>query len=83
MDYRAVTWALQHSFKDAVHGGDHECAICKEAIDNESKELPCGHAFHLHCLRALLRSATGPARCPLCRATLVGGVQERVVGTWT
>lgn len=76
MDYRAVTWALQHSFKDATHNhsaGDHECAICKDAMGT-AKELPCGHVFHLHCLRALLQRsvAAGPARCPLCRAALVG-----------
>lgn len=39
----------------------------------EAKKLPCGHLFHVHCLRSWLeRQHT----CPTCRAPLLGSEDE-------
>ncbi|CAM0880382.1 unnamed protein product [Alopecurus aequalis] len=51
----------------AVAGGA-DCAVClSELADGDKvRELPnCGHAFHVECVDAWLRSRT---TCPLCRA---------------
>ena len=38
---------------------DGVCIICREDMSAEArnKKLPCGHVFHLHCLRCVLPSA--------------------------
>lgn len=44
--------------------GDATCIICREEM-SAAKKLPCGHFFHVHCLRSWLeRQQT----CPTCRA---------------
>eukprot|EP00798_Chlamydomonas_sp_ICE-L_P020709 gene20709-27518_t len=83
--YRAATHCLQHAFPDAVvqHlessgaeaavGGpmSHDCTICMEAM-TVAKQLPCGHCFHLACLRAWLQqSGSDNFSCPLCRQPLL------------
>lgn len=44
-----------------------ECAICYEYMHNSRSSvqvLPCGHAFHGHCLKQAFRYISN---CPLCR----------------
>ena len=65
--------------RDGDSGGDNGehrcCAICHDALfDDEQQDeqgtalLPCGHAYHRHCVTQwLLRSGT----CPVCRVALV------------
>uniref|UniRef100_A0A1D1ZX75 RING-type domain-containing protein n=1 Tax=Auxenochlorella protothecoides TaxID=3075 RepID=A0A1D1ZX75_AUXPR len=70
--YRRLTHQLQHSFpplpRECLAGRD--CAICMERLAS-ARALPCGHAFHLGCLRAWLQQARGgDFTCPLCRASL-------------
>ena len=48
-----------------------QCAICMERMA-AAKQLPCGHMFHLPCLRAWLQqSGTESFACPLCRTPLL------------
>jgi E3 ubiquitin-protein ligase synoviolin len=47
--------------------GDATCIICREEMSS-AKKLPCGHFFHVHCLRSWLeRQQT----CPTCRAPVL------------
>ena len=46
------------------------CAICREALST-AKVLPCGHMFHLVCLRDWLDQS---ATCPICRRPVAGEV---------
>jgi len=78
-----------------------ECAVCLQPMRWEPtegfqatqpgrrsapKRLPCGHVFHLHCLRSWLeQGGTDNYSCPICRASLSGsdrtdGLQEPEVG---
>ena len=41
-----------------------DCLICREGMDS-AKKLPCGHMFHLDCLRMWLQHQQS---CPLCRS---------------
>ncbi|KAJ8110476.1 hypothetical protein OPT61_g6697 [Boeremia exigua] len=50
-----------------------ECPICKDTYidkENEPVTTKCGHTFHSQCLRTWLKSPTGQATCPMCRAKL-------------
>ena len=47
--------------------GSNVCAICLEALDTNTANLPCAHTFHSQCLvDHLLKDKK--KRCPLCRA---------------
>lgn len=39
--------------KKELERADHTCIVCREdmAAIGRNKKLPCGHVFHLHCLR--------------------------------
>ena len=46
-----------------------ECAICLQSNfppENPLRELPCGHGYHLKCLRTL-NNTSEELRCPMCR----------------
>lgn len=46
---------------------DATCIICREEM-SAAKKLPCGHLFHIHCLRSWLeRQQT----CPTCRSSVL------------
>jgi len=48
--------------------GDYdECIICRDALAPGCKKLPCGHIFHLDCLRMWLHEKQD---CPTCRAEI-------------
>eukprot|EP00210_Caulerpa_lentillifera_P009419 g8980.t1 len=46
---------------------DNVCIICREemTMNTVNKKLPCGHVFHVHCLRSWLERQQN---CPTCRA---------------
>ena len=72
MRYMELTKNLDQRFDDAneeelAAAGD--CLICREAI-LQGKKLPCGHIFHLDCLRLWLQHQQS---CPLCRADIPSG----------
>lgn len=55
-------------------GVQPSCPICREDFkmhskigDNIATELPCGHLFHLFCLKPWLRKQS---LCPMCRFKL-------------
>ena len=47
------------------------CRLCEDRLDHEDLEmLPCGHAFHVDCLRPWLAHCAREKRsltCPTCR----------------
>jgi hypothetical protein len=56
-------------------GSDEECGICLDEFRNAGKSgpvnLPCSHAFHVHCMLTWLDRGTN---CPACRYDLGGMV---------
>lgn len=51
-----------------------DCLVCRETMES-GKKLPCGHVFHVDCLRMWLQHQQS---CPLCRADIpVTGVGEQ------
>lgn len=46
---------------------DQACTICLEDFDENTKTTPCGHTFHLECLKHLLIWMPGIPQCPNCR----------------
>lgn len=67
--------ATDEELKQAATDGD-VCCICLMSMTKGGniKKLPCGHIYHTHCLREVIERAQNleSAKCPLCRAPLVG-----------
>lgn len=82
--YRRVTANLNDRFPDStaedLSTGDDVCIICRENMEanapggNKPKKLPCGHSFHLHCLRSWLERQQA---CPTCRQSVLPERQRR------
>ncbi|KAJ7557314.1 hypothetical protein O6H91_05G121400 [Diphasiastrum complanatum] len=80
--YRKVTSNMNERFPDAsaeeLGRSDATCIICREEM-LAAKKLPCGHLFHVHCLRSWLeRQQT----CPTCRSPVLateGGPAARTI----
>jgi len=79
--YRRVTANLNDRFPDStaedLQQGDDVCIICREIMEvrpgenmggSKPKKLPCGHSFHLHCLRSWLERQQS---CPTCRQSVL------------
>jgi hypothetical protein len=48
------------------------CSICfEDTSKNDSGNLPCGHAFHYHCISSWFNSSQGETQkcCPNCRVS--------------
>eukprot|EP00899_Mesostigma_viride_P025328 jgi/Mesvir1/5980/Mv00734-RA.1 len=76
VNYWRATTNLRKAFKDAtpqqLADFNDDCAICKERMQC-AKVLPCGHLFHLPCLRSWLeQSRANNYTCPTCRCSLLG-----------
>ncbi|QDZ25669.1 hypothetical protein HOP50_18g82110 [Chloropicon primus] len=74
MAFHCATSNLKKAFPDAtkeeLEKYQDVCAICKESMC-KGKVLPCGHIFHLPCLRSWLEQGEhGNYTCPLCRFPL-------------
>ncbi|KAF6254491.1 hypothetical protein COO60DRAFT_313810 [Scenedesmus sp. NREL 46B-D3] len=85
----AATRSLNAAFPDVLTGQPaaggaadadseaSECVICRERMAS-AKQLPCGHLFHLQCLRAWLQQSSSSSSngsitfsCPMCRQPLL------------
>eukprot|EP00536_Pseudo-nitzschia_multiseries_P005086 jgi/Psemu1/189730/e_gw1.92.89.1 len=68
--------ATEEELKKASAAGD-VCCICLGSMTKGGnvKKVHCGHLYHTHCLREVIERAQSlqSAKCPLCRAPLVGG----------
>ncbi|XP_063687565.1 E3 ubiquitin-protein ligase synoviolin B-like [Bolinopsis microptera] len=74
---RKATYNMRERYPDAtpeeISNGDSTCIICREEM-TAAKKLPCGHIFHLECLRSwLLRQQT----CPTCRIDILQQQQQQ------
>ncbi|XP_065913736.1 E3 ubiquitin-protein ligase AMFR-like [Dysidea avara] len=69
-DYVAVTETLETRFpaatKEELDSYPQHCAICRDRMVS-CRKLPCGHLFHLGCLRSWLYQDNS---CPLCRMSI-------------
>ena len=74
--WHSVLSSLRAAFPDAtsqqlIDFAD-DCAICRDTLTS-AKRLPCGHIFHLSCLRSWFeQSSHTPCTCPTCRRPLEG-----------
>ena len=76
--YRRVTANLNERFPDGsaedLAANDDACIICREDMvfgvpgAMRPKKLPCGHLFHLGCLKSWLERQQA---CPTCRAPVL------------
>lgn len=66
------------------------CAICHGTLKHgfqrrlmRPKRLPCGHVFHLGCLRRwMIHSLGSDASCPMCRAPLHNALEANHTDCW-
>ncbi|XP_057457096.1 E3 ubiquitin-protein ligase At1g63170-like [Lotus japonicus] len=58
-----------------ISGDDAVCCIClaKYADDDELRELPCSHVFHVGCVDKWLKIN---ASCPLCKSEVGTSIEE-------
>eukprot|EP00197_Chlamydomonas_leiostraca_P007948 CAMPEP_0202862562 /NCGR_PEP_ID=MMETSP1391-20130828/3557_1 /ASSEMBLY_ACC=CAM_ASM_000867 /TAXON_ID=1034604 /ORGANISM="Chlamydomonas leiostraca, Strain SAG 11-49" /LENGTH=736 /DNA_ID=CAMNT_0049542111 /DNA_START=87 /DNA_END=2294 /DNA_ORIENTATION=- len=69
--YCTATHRLRHAFPDARPTEPEPCSICMDAMAM-AKQLPCGHLFHLSCLRAWMQQGGADTfTCPNCRQPLL------------
>lgn len=64
--YLKLTRNLENRFPAATEeelAATGNCLVCREEMD-KGRKLPCGHIFHLNCLRTWLQHQQS---CPLCR----------------
>eukprot|EP00928_Gymnodinium_smaydae_P014102 TRINITY_DN15109_c0_g1_i2.p1 TRINITY_DN15109_c0_g1~~TRINITY_DN15109_c0_g1_i2.p1 ORF type:complete len:663 (+),score=131.39 TRINITY_DN15109_c0_g1_i2:220-2208(+) len=70
--YRRISMNMEMRFPDAtdeeIEQNEH-CVICRESLfeGSKPKKLPCGHIFHIDCLRSWL---VMQQVCPTCRAEI-------------
>ncbi|XP_073119015.1 E3 ubiquitin protein ligase RIN2 [Henckelia pumila] len=73
--------ALPDATSEDLRAYDDECAICREPMA-KAKKLPCGHLFHLACLRSWLDQGLSESySCPTCRKPLFTGRAESGITT--
>lgn len=53
-----------------------ECPLCLEPLDVTAKVLPCQHTFCKSCLQRQEESSRAALRCPECRSSVAGAVEE-------
>ena len=70
LDFRKALLYMRTQYADAGEQDillfNDDCAICREPLES-AKKLPCGHLFHLLCLRSWLAHHSS---CPTCRRPL-------------
>eukprot|EP00434_Breviolum_minutum_P005576 symbB.v1.2.004918.t1/scaffold263.1/size248082/19 len=57
------------------HNGQTTCMVCLNAFEanNEVRQLPCGHVFHVSCIDEWLRRCTD---CPICKTNVDRAVRQ-------
>ncbi|CAG8438160.1 8884_t:CDS:2 [Diversispora eburnea] len=70
-NYRKAISNMQTQYPNAtdmeLNEYNDDCAICRDSMSS-AKRLPCGHMFHLSCLRSWLEHH---GSCPTCRRPLL------------
>lgn len=74
---------------DEIHEVQN-CAICHGALQQGykrrltmPKRLPCGHVFHLGCVRRwMIHSLGKEATCPMCRLQLPNALEAQNAECW-
>ena len=61
---------------DELRALDDACAICREVMAAGAKRLPCGHYFHLACVRTWLEEQQ---TCPTCRRSVLDDTDTAAV----
>ena len=80
--FRQISSNMEDRFPTATEAdldrGDRMCIVCREDMEVEMapKRLPCGHCFHLDCLKSWLERQQN---CPICRR-LIPAEEEAVSG---
>ena len=84
--HNKIVCALDDFFEDATElemrkavANDDVCCICFDTMSmGNVKKVACGHLYHTNCLREVVERARSieAAKCPLCRASLVNGMQS-------
>lgn len=68
-NFRSILDNLDSRFQPAtseeLEANNDHCAICWDDMES-ARKLPCGHMFHIQCLRSWLEHDTS---CPTCRMT--------------
>jgi len=64
----AMQSELRDRYPTVEPGPDQVCAICRDSMENGAKELPCGHLYHLRCIRSWIEQNQNS--CPMCRYDL-------------
>lgn len=73
INYHKVMSTMDTSYPDVNESElealpDRTCIICREEMSNSVKRLPCGHCFHLKCLKSWLERQQV---CPTCRKSVL------------
>lgn len=82
--YRQATNDMENKYPtvsaaELAASPDKVCIICREEMEatrEGPKKLPCGHFFHLRCLRSWLERQQA---CPTCRKPIITN-QEPIIG---
>eukprot|EP01134_Creolimax_fragrantissima_P003492 CFRG3492T1 len=76
--FREATNNMNERYPDAaaneLAAADFTCVICRENMES-AKRLPCGHIFHMHCLRSWLQRQQ---ICPICRSPVLESERRRL-----
>lgn len=56
--------SVPSSDRCALHQEGDQCSICMTTLLRGTRELPCGHSFHVRCIDRWKRSSR---TCPMCR----------------
>ena len=81
--FRQISSTMEGRFPTATEEdlvrGDRMCIVCREdmAVEMGPKRLPCGHCFHVDCLKSWLERQQN---CPICRRLIPAVEEEEAPG---
>lgn len=63
-----LTYLKNLAHDERSRGSTSECAVCRDALEDELCVIGCGHAFHEQCIAWLFeRTPSTQIACPICR----------------